>query len=116
MHEANISLFLPQLYSIGEDSELLVTVEQADRRNKDSPVTVRITTTLPELWLFALGALFVVSTLFLPKGIVGLWAQIFGRRKPVADAPPATPEQSSDMEKGEDPASFAPAIQPKPAE
>ncbi|ODT50589.1 urea ABC transporter permease subunit UrtC [Devosia sp. 63-57] len=74
------------------------------------------TTTLPELWLFALGALFVVSTLFLPKGIVGLWAQIFGRRKPVADAPPATPEQSSDMEKGEDPASFAPAIQPKPAE
>ena len=26
---------------------------------------------LPELWLFALGALFVFSTLFLPKGIVG---------------------------------------------
>ncbi|SON54185.1 leucine/isoleucine/valine transporter permease subunit [Hartmannibacter diazotrophicus] len=26
---------------------------------------------LPELWLFALGALFVVVTLFLPKGIVG---------------------------------------------
>lgn len=74
------------------------------------------TTTLPELWLFALGALFVVSTLFLPKGIVGLWAQIFGRRKPVADPPPATPEQSNDMEKGEDPASFAPTIQPKPAE
>jgi len=28
---------------------------------------------LPELWLFALGALFVAVTLFLPKGIVGLW-------------------------------------------
>ncbi|GAB4820070.1 hypothetical protein N2152v2_007116 [Parachlorella kessleri] len=37
-----------RLYSVGEDSELLVTVEQADRRNKDSPVTVRITSTLPE--------------------------------------------------------------------
>ena len=27
----------------------------------------------PEVWLFALGALFVLATLFLPKGIVGLW-------------------------------------------
>jgi urea transport system permease protein len=26
---------------------------------------------LPELWLFALGALFILSTIFLPKGIVG---------------------------------------------
>ena len=30
----------------------------------------------PEVWLFALGALFVAVTLFLPKGIVGLAAQI----------------------------------------
>ncbi len=28
---------------------------------------------LPELWLFALGGLFVAVTLFLPKGIVGTW-------------------------------------------
>jgi urea transport system permease protein len=27
----------------------------------------------PELWLFALGGLFVASTLFLPKGIIGTW-------------------------------------------
>lgn len=31
------------------------------------------TGTLPEVWLFALGALFVLVTLFLPRGIVGLW-------------------------------------------
>jgi len=31
---------------------------------------------LPEVWLFALGALFVVVTLFLPKGLVGLYDQI----------------------------------------
>jgi len=30
------------------------------------------TSTLPELWLFALGALFVAVTLFLPRGLVGL--------------------------------------------
>ncbi len=28
---------------------------------------------LPEVWLFALGALFIVATLFLPKGVLGLW-------------------------------------------
>lgn len=31
------------------------------------------TAALPELWLFALGALFVLSTLFLPNGLVGLF-------------------------------------------
>jgi len=30
------------------------------------------TSALPEVWLYALGALFVVSTLYLPKGIVGI--------------------------------------------
>lgn len=29
-----------------------------------------------ELWLFMLGALFVLTTLYLPKGVVGLWAQL----------------------------------------
>ena len=27
---------------------------------------------IPELWLFALGALFIIVTVFLPKGLVGL--------------------------------------------
>lgn len=43
----------------------------------------------PEVWLFALGALFVAVTLFLPKGIVGLVAQIRAKaaaRRALADA------------------------------
>ncbi len=31
------------------------------------------TAAFPDLWLFALGALFVLVTIFLPKGLVGLW-------------------------------------------
>ena len=50
------------------------------------------TAALPEYWLFALGALFVVVTLFLPRGIVGLLAAR-APRKPTAavqdTAPPA---------------------------
>src|SRR5690606_39420781 len=39
------------------------------------------TTAFPEFWLFALGALFIFVTLFLPKGIVGLWIQIMDQRR-----------------------------------
>jgi urea transport system permease protein len=38
-----------------------------------------LTGALPEFWLFALGALFIVVTLLLPKGVVGLWAQLRNR-------------------------------------
>lgn len=54
---------------------------------------------LPELWLFALGALFVFATLFLPKGIVGIvqtgWTALTARRIS-ADA-----AEGKDVEPGE---------------
>ena len=34
----------------------------------------------PEYWLFFLGAIFILVTLFLPRGVVGLWSQLRGRR------------------------------------
>jgi urea transport system permease protein len=39
-----------------------------------------LTGALPEIWLFALGALFIAVTLFLPRGVVGLWGQLTGGR------------------------------------
>ncbi|OBZ92542.1 amino acid ABC transporter permease [Pararhizobium polonicum] len=39
------------------------------------------TAAFPEFWLFALGALFVATTLFLPKGVVGTVQQFLARRK-----------------------------------
>ncbi|WP_334175529.1 urea ABC transporter permease subunit UrtC [Pseudoxanthobacter sp.] len=39
-----------------------------------------LTGALPEVWLFALGLLFVVVTLYMPKGILGLINQWKGRR------------------------------------
>lgn len=42
---------------------------------------------LPEAWLFALGALFVLVTLFLPRGVLGLWGSLSARRhKPAPSA------------------------------
>jgi urea transport system permease protein len=34
-----------------------------------------LTGSLPEIWLFALGGMFVLSTVFLPKGLVGLFSK-----------------------------------------
>lgn len=46
----------------------------------------------PEYWLFALGALFVLVTLFLPKGIVGTISEALARRPRPAAAPLAAPK------------------------
>jgi urea transport system permease protein len=39
-----------------------------------------LTGALPEVWLFALGALFIAVTLFLPRGVIGAWRQLRLRR------------------------------------
>ena len=52
------------------------------------------TAALPELWLFALGALFIFVTIFMPKGILGLFQRRSGtvsKKTPVA-APPSKPQ------------------------
>jgi urea transport system permease protein len=49
------------------------------------------TAALPEFWLYALGLLFVVVTLFLPRGFVGLLDR-FGRKPPAP--PPAPPVEA----------------------
>ncbi|TCS39004.1 urea transport system permease protein [Reinekea marinisedimentorum] len=41
-----------------------------------------LTAALPEVWLFSLGALFVLVTLFLPNGLVGLFKKLTGFSKP----------------------------------
>lgn len=39
------------------------------------------TVSFPEYWLFFLGLLFIVVTLLLPRGIVGLWQQLVSKQK-----------------------------------
>lgn len=53
----------------------------------------RFTAIMPEAWLFALGAMFVLVTLYLPKGLVGLYAQLMGKRG--SKTPPTPPANST---------------------
>ncbi len=48
-----------------------------------------LTSAVPELWLFVLGGLFVLSTLVFPRGIVGLVRQLNWRRTSPEPAAPA---------------------------
>jgi urea transport system permease protein len=50
------------------------------------------TSAFPEAWLYALGALFILVTVFLPKGIVGLISARLSKQ-PQDEAPPETEPQ-----------------------
>jgi urea transport system permease protein len=49
-----------------------------------------LTTEYPEFWLYALGLLFIVVTIFLPKGVVGLLASKLPKRQSKPQAAAAT--------------------------
>jgi urea transport system permease protein len=51
------------------------------------------TAALPEFWLYALGLLFVVVTLFLPRGVVGLLDR-FGAREPAIPPDKSPPDNA----------------------
>jgi urea transport system permease protein len=50
-----------------------------------------LTGALPEVWLFALGGLFIFVTLVMPKGIIGLFSVRRHRRRPVDPSPETGP-------------------------
>jgi urea transport system permease protein len=57
------------------------------------------TAALPELWLFALGLLFILVTLFMQKGILGVVPQLLARRKPARPVAPRAPETAAEQHK-----------------
>ncbi len=54
-----------------------------------------LTGAVPEIWLFFLGGLFVLTTLVFPRGIVGLVRQLRWRRQEAGIAPPVAAEEKA---------------------
>jgi urea transport system permease protein len=71
------------------------------------------TAVAPDIWLFFLGGLFVIVTLALPQGLVGLGGVLVGRSK---KAPLAGPARASAAELPESPPLAAPKSEPKASE
>ena len=59
------------------------------------------TGSFPELWLFMLGALFIVVTLFLPKGIIGLLPKMKMKALPAFQLGPKKDVTPAQVEAGE---------------
>jgi len=88
LYVPQVGIINPSEFSPGNSIEAVLWVAVGGRGTLVGPIIgafavnfgkTYLTGALPEVWLFALGALFIAVTLFLPKGIVGLWSQIRSR-------------------------------------
>ena len=81
MYVPQVGIINPSEFSPLNSIEMVIWVSMGGRATLYGAVVGAIvvnyaktwmTGALPEAWLFALGALFVLVTVFLPRGIVGL--------------------------------------------
>ena len=88
LYVPQVGIINPSEFAPGNSIEAVLWVAVGGRGTLVGPIIGAIlvnfgktwlTGALPEVWLFALGALFIVVTLLLPKGIVGLWSQMKSR-------------------------------------
>jgi len=88
LYVPQVGIINPSEFAPGNSIEAVLWVAVGGRGTLIGPVIgaflvnfgkTWLTGALPEFWLFALGALFIVVTLLLPKGIMGLWGQIRNR-------------------------------------
>ncbi|MGF7159470.1 urea transport system permease protein [Rhodoligotrophos appendicifer] len=90
LYVPQVGIINPSEFSPANSIEAVIWVAVGGRGTLVGPIVGAVvvnfaksyfTSALPELWLFALGALFIAVTLFLPKGIVGTIAAAWqGRR------------------------------------
>ena len=98
LYVPQVGIINPSEFAPGNSIEAVLWVAVGGRGTLIGPVVgafivnwakTYLTGALPEVWLFALGALFIAVTLFLPKGVVGLWAQLRARGAPRKARAPA---------------------------
>ena len=98
LYVPQVGIINPGEFAPGNSIEAVIWVAVGGRGTLAGPILGAIlvnlgktwfTAALPEVWLYALGLLFVLVTLFLPQGVMGLLRM--RRRKPAAEAVEATP-------------------------
>jgi len=109
LYVPQVGIINPSEMSVANSIEIAIWVAVGGRGTLIGPVfgaaIVNLskswfTTTFPEYWLFFLGLLFILVTLYLPQGVVGLWAKLTRREAKAAAAPakaetPAAPAARS---------------------
>lgn len=94
LYVPQVGIINPSEFSPGNSIEAVIWVATGGRGTLAGAVLGAVlvnfaktwlTSALPEIWLFALGGLFIVVTLFLPGGIIGLFGRL--RRAPRTAVP-----------------------------
>jgi urea transport system permease protein len=97
LYVPQVGIINPSEFAPGNSIEAVIWVAVGGRGTLVGPILGAIlvnfgktwfTGALPEVWLYALGAMFILVTLFLPKGGMGLFTR--RERKPADDKIPAT--------------------------
>ena len=102
LYVPQVGIINPSEFSPGNSIEIAIWVSVGGRGTSTGPIVGAVLVNLaktwltgaaPETWLFVLGALFVLTTLLFPRGIVGLLRQIRWVR-PRTTAPLSAGEQA----------------------
>ena len=100
LYVPQVGIINPGEFAPGNSIEVVIWTAVGGRGTLIGPIIGAIlvnggktifTATWPEFWLFALGALFVVVTLFLPKGIVGAVSDLIAKGSQKRPAKPDEP-------------------------
>lgn len=90
LYVPQVGIINPGEFEPGNSIEVVIWTAVGGRGTLIGPIVGAIlvnggksifTAAFPEFWLFALGGLFVLVTLFLPKGVVGTAGAYFARRR-----------------------------------
>jgi len=88
LYVPQVGIINPSEMSVANSIEIAIWVAVGGRGTLIGPVIGAFivnlakswfTVSFPEYWLFFLGTLFIVATLYLPQGVVGLWFKLRGR-------------------------------------
>ena len=100
LYVPQVGIINPSEMSTGASIEMAVWAAVGGRATLVGPIVGAflvngakswLTVAAPEYWLFFLGALFIVVTLFMPQGVIGLARRIFKKNEPPALAHQARP-------------------------
>jgi urea transport system permease protein len=93
LYVPQVGIINPSEMSVANSIEIAIWVAVGGRGTLIGPVIGAFivnlakswfTVSFPEYWLFFLGTLFIVATLYLPQGVVGLWFKLRARLAGVA--------------------------------
>ncbi|MFL5283291.1 MAG: urea ABC transporter permease subunit UrtC [Rhodopila sp.] len=101
LYVPQVGIINPSEFAPGNSIEAVIWVAVGGRGTLVGPIVGAIlvnfgktwfTSVLPEFWLYALGAMFILVTLFLPRGVIGL-LRARTRTEPEPEAPAASAAQ-----------------------